>query len=113
MNLLLYPFGPPESAFQISDPTTFDPADHLLKKYHICPGITQNDLFSHGTYAIAKSISGCNGYTVVGGGDSVAAINLLNLNEDSYSHICTGGGASLEYLSTGKLPGIDVLKTEC
>ena len=45
MNLLLYPFGPPESDFQISDPTTFDPADHLLKKSHIYPGITQNDPF--------------------------------------------------------------------
>ena len=38
---------------------------------------------------------------------------VLNLDEKSYSHICTGGGASLEYLSSGRLPGIDVLKTEC
>lgn len=99
-------------------PQTIDLFDYHIKNaktlfWNGPMGLFENELFSHGTYSVAKSISNSNGYTVVGGGDSVAAINLLKLDEKSYSHICTGGGASLEYLSSGQLPGIDVLKTEC
>ena len=72
-------------------------------------GLFENELFEFGTLSIAKLISkNKNCYSVVGGGDSVAAIaKLENVN---ISHICTGGGASLEYLSKGRLPGIDILK---
>lgn len=74
-------------------------------------GVFEIDKFACGTYEIAKHIASLYGntFSVVGGGDSVAAINKLGL-EDKFSHISTGGGASLEYVAGRKLPGIEVLK---
>ena len=71
-------------------------------------GVFEFPAFAKGTEAIARCIASSKALSVVGGGDSVAAINQLHLTS-SFSHISTGGGASLEYLELGRLPGIDGL----
>lgn len=71
-------------------------------------GVFEFSHFAQGTNEIAKKLSQLNAITIVGGGDSVAAINQLNLS-NKFSHVSTGGGASLEYIELGHLPGIDAL----
>jgi len=71
-------------------------------------GVFELAPFSEGTNSIAKTLAESSAVTIIGGGDSVAAINKLNLS-DKMTHISTGGGASLEYLEGKKLPGIESL----
>jgi phosphoglycerate kinase len=71
-------------------------------------GVFEWPAFRGGTEAIGRAVASCAGYTVIGGGDSVAAIELLGL-ADKVKHISTGGGASLELLEGTLLPGIAVL----
>ncbi|MBA2727974.1 MAG: phosphoglycerate kinase [Parachlamydiaceae bacterium] len=71
-------------------------------------GIFEIKKFSSGTIAIAKAIANLNGIKIVGGGDTLAAIKIAGI-EDRITHLSTGGGATLEYLEFGSLPGIDAL----
>jgi phosphoglycerate kinase len=72
-------------------------------------GVFEDPRFNSGTAGIARAVAECRGYTVVGGGDSVAAVDELGL-EDQISFISTGGGASLELLEYGDLPGLAALR---
>lgn len=71
-------------------------------------GMFERKPFAKGTYTIAKAVAKCKGTTIIGGGDSVAAIEKLKL-EKKYTHVSTGGGAALEFLEGKKLPGITSL----
>ncbi|MFY8026729.1 MAG: phosphoglycerate kinase [Aquiluna sp.] len=72
-------------------------------------GVFEFPNFAQGTLAIAKALSGVTGTSVVGGGDSAAAVRMLGFSENAFSHISTGGGASLEFLEGKSLPGLEVL----
>ena len=73
-------------------------------------GVFEFDAFSGGTRAVAEALSTGSMFSVIGGGDSAAAVRLLGFDENTFSHISTGGGASLELLEGKVLPGIAVLE---
>jgi phosphoglycerate kinase len=73
-------------------------------------GVFENPNFAKGTFAIARAVADSKAFSIVGGGDSAAAVSQSGF-ESKITHISTGGGASLEFLSGRKLPGVEVLTT--
>ncbi|MEW2304103.1 phosphoglycerate kinase [Streptomyces sp. NPDC006655] len=73
-------------------------------------GVFEHPDYAAGTRAVAQALVESNGFTVVGGGDSAAAVRILGFDENAFGHISTGGGASLEYLEGKTLPGLAALE---
>jgi phosphoglycerate kinase len=71
-------------------------------------GVFEEALFANGTHRLAQNLSTMSGEVIVGGGDSLAAIQSLHLQK-SFAHLSSGGGASLEFIEKGTLPGIEAL----
>jgi phosphoglycerate kinase len=72
-------------------------------------GVFELAPFAEGTRTVAGALTEVTGLSVVGGGDSAAAVRILGFNDDQFGHISTGGGASLEFLEGKRLPGLEVL----
>ncbi|MCL2785231.1 MAG: phosphoglycerate kinase, partial [Propionibacteriaceae bacterium] len=75
-------------------------------------GVSEIPELAEGTKAVAEALAASDSFSVVGGGDSAAAVRTFGYEDSAFGHISTGGGASLEYLEGKSLPGLEVLEEE-
>lgn len=110
-----YDLQPSERALDIGPQTAERCAQVIAKAGMVLwngpMGLFENPAFAAGTLAVARAVADCPGFTVVGGGDSVAAVQQAGV-ADRIKHVSTGGGASLEYLEGKTLPGVAALLRE-
>lgn len=97
----------PESARMFADRL----ADAATVFWNGPMGVSEMPAFAHGTRAVAAALAETAAFTVVGGGDSAAAVRDMGYDETSFGHISTGGGASLEFLEGKELPGLQALES--
>jgi phosphoglycerate kinase len=107
------PFGAHGMGLDIGPDSARDFADIIVNSCTVFwngpAGVFEMPAFSHGTKTIAEALTRVQGLSVVGGGDSAAAVRILGFRDDQFGHISTGGGASLEFLEGKRLPGLEVL----
>lgn len=108
------PFGPSGLGLDIGPESAAAFADEIRTAKTVFwngpMGVFEIDKFAGGTKAVARALTEVDGLSVVGGGDSAAAVRILGFEDSQFGHISTGGGASLEFLEGKALPGLEVLK---
>ncbi len=107
------PFGPSGLGLDIGPESGANFAKEILEAKTVFwngpMGVFELDKFAGGTRSVAKALTEMAGFSVVGGGDSAAAVRALGFEDSQFGHISTGGGASLEFLEGKALPGLEVL----
>jgi phosphoglycerate kinase len=73
-------------------------------------GVSELPAYADGTRAVARALAASKGFTVVGGGDTGAAVNALGYSGSAFGHVCSGGGAALEFIQGRTLPGLAALE---